>query len=354
VKSQQKTKTVAAPSDSASSVSSAQVEPARELVLLAGGDVNLGRAVGQRILRGAAGDTFASLAADVASADLTFVNLESPLSEQHGETQSPEHKLVFTGPPGGADLLKAAGIGLVSVANNHLWDYGERGFRETLANLERVGIAAAGASRNPAKLWEPVRLTVRGVRVALFAVTGIWNQGPLERHEARDRVANARDPRLLAAITAERPHVDVLLVSHHGGEEYVGTPAVGVIEQMRSWLRAGADAVLGHHPHVLQGVFFEARKPALASLGNLVFGARSDDPATGLSALARLRFRPGQPATLELCAYYIFGDVPRRFRGRAGAAGAESVRQRVRNLSAGFGRPQLGPVDEHGCFTVAP
>lgn len=342
---------LASPSSSTAADAAA---PSAEFVLLAGGDVNLGRSVGQRILRHGAPDTFAGLAPDLSRADVSFVNLESTLSEQHGETQSPHHKLVFTGPPAGAELLRNAGIRFVSVANNHQWDYGERGFLETLANLERVGVVAVGGVRDPSKLWEPARFSVHGLRVALFAVTGIWNQGPLARHVARDRIAAADDPHLLEAMRAVRPQVDVLLVSHHGGEEYVSTPATSVSTLVRTLLRAGADVVLGHHPHVLQGVLFEGGRPGLLSLGNLVFGARSDDPSTGISALARLRFRRGAPTAVELCPYYIFGDIPRRFVGPKSRAGAEAVRQRVRNTSLGFGKLRLGEIDGYGCFSVEP
>ena len=103
----------------------------------------MGRSCGKRLLSKPDYDPFLGVARLWADADLRFVNLESGLSEQHGETQSPLHGLVFTGPPAGAEALLRARVDVVSTANNHAWDYARRGFFETLENLDRVGVAHA-------------------------------------------------------------------------------------------------------------------------------------------------------------------------------------------------------------------
>ena len=162
----------AAPSSS-SSPSTAGSEPAGKadkLVILAGGDVNLGRSCGQRILKDPSYNPFSELGPLFSSADLRFVNLESQLSDQGGETQSRINRLIFTGPPGGADVLKNAGIDLVSLANNHAWDYGKKAFLETLSNLEHAGVPFVGASRERGRQYEPTILSVKGWRIAWFAV----------------------------------------------------------------------------------------------------------------------------------------------------------------------------------------
>ena len=113
-------------------------------MLAAGGDVNFGRECGQAILRDISYAPFADLNEAWTSADVRFVNLESQLSDQHGLTQSPTHRLIFTGPPGGADVLANARVSLVSTANNHAWDFGKSALFETIANLERAEIAGNG------------------------------------------------------------------------------------------------------------------------------------------------------------------------------------------------------------------
>jgi hypothetical protein len=91
-------------------------------VLLAGGDVNLGRSVGRRILSDAVFDPFERLRPLLERAHVRFSNLESPLSDQDGETRHPTRPLSFSGPPEGARLLASAPFDVVSVANNHIWD----------------------------------------------------------------------------------------------------------------------------------------------------------------------------------------------------------------------------------------
>jgi hypothetical protein len=116
--------------------SAAPATPARDRVtLIAAGDACFGRLVGQEILKDPTFNPFTSSAALLESADIRFVNMESQLSDQKGETQSPTQKLVFTGPPGGADALARGHIDIVSAANNHMWDYGRNAFFETLDNL---------------------------------------------------------------------------------------------------------------------------------------------------------------------------------------------------------------------------
>jgi poly-gamma-glutamate synthesis protein (capsule biosynthesis protein) len=106
------------------------------LVVVAGGDVSFGRECGQELLADANYNPLEPLAPVLDSADLRLVNLESTLTDQGGLTQSPKNRLIFTGPPEGALSLARAGIDVVSVANNHAWDFHEAGFRETLGYLD--------------------------------------------------------------------------------------------------------------------------------------------------------------------------------------------------------------------------
>ncbi len=165
---------------------------------------------------------FAGLTEAWTSADARFVNLESQLSDQHGLTQSPSHRLIFTGPPGGAEVLAKAGVSLVSTANNHAWDFGKSALFETIANLERAQVAFAGTGRDAEQAYRPAVLRVKGRSIAVFAVTQVWNQPPFDTHEGKDFVAWANVDKLKAGIERARREHDFVLVSYHGGEEYVG------------------------------------------------------------------------------------------------------------------------------------
>ncbi len=338
------------------SVEAAPAAPAApaELVMIAGGDVNLGRAQGQMILEDPAYDPFRHVRPWLAAADLRFVNLESQLSDQKGETQSPHHKLVFTGPPGGADVLKAAAIDIVSLANNHAWDYRRRGFEETLANLERVGIRYTGVSKERGKHYEPTLLSVKGFRIAFFAVTHIWNAGRYSTHPGRHHVAWANWGRLAKNVARAHAESDLVVLSYHGGVEYKDTPYPPQKRFIAAAMDSGhVDVLISHHPHVPRGVGWFDGKPALYSLGNLVFGKRSDNRWERTSMMARLTFRkrPGKrPSTrVQLCGYDLKGHTPHPF-GTDEAKRSE-LSTHIREISKPLGGADIGDVED-GCFEV--
>jgi poly-gamma-glutamate synthesis protein (capsule biosynthesis protein) len=329
-----------------------------ELTLIAGGDVCFGRELGQALLQDPDYDPFASMAPLFASADVRFVNLESQLSDQRGETQSKHHPLVFTGPPAGADALARAGVRIVSTANNHMWDYGERAFFETLANLKRAGVTYAGAGRNHRETYSPVTLDIEGFRVAVLAVTDIWNQGSLARHAARPYVASA-DANALA-VTARKlkaeQKADAVIVSYHGGVEYAGDPLPDTRALANLVIDWGADVFLGHHPHVVQGIELRHGKAIFYSLGNFLMNINAEYPDTGLGALARIRFRRGGASTFEVCPIRSggMGAVPLAADPEREATSAAFL-ERIRRVSARFSHaPEVGPFAPDGCAPLLP
>jgi len=320
-------------------------------VIAFGGDVNLGRACGQKLLTDSNYDPLRGINRVWADADARFVNLESPLSEQRGETQSPFHALVFTGPPSGADALARANVTLVSTANNHAWDYTKRGLVETLENLERVTILHAGTGRTEDEAYRPLVLQVRGLTITLVALTHVWNLGVFSEEEARHHVAWAEDPRIDTVLRDARKHSDFVIVSYHGGEEYLAAPPTRTRKLVNHLMRLGVDAIIGHHPHVPQGIAWFGARPVLYSLGNLVFDARKDLPWTHSSFIARLRFERGMPVQVEACPYRINGYEPTAL-GEPDAARA--FEDQLLTLSASVGGSEGGGVDAQGCFPVTP
>ncbi len=235
---------------------------------LALGDVNLGREAGQEILKGDTLYPFAATYDTIASYDLVFANLECTLSEQHGETQHPKNNLIFTGPPGGAESLRKAGIHVVSTANNHALDYGVRAHGQTIENLRRADIAFAGTAPDSAHLFDPAIITRHGIRFAFFACTDVMN--------ITDRlwlryVAQADTGKMLPRIRAYRDSVDFIVVSYHGGVEYAERPSSRSLGFSRALVEGGADLVLGHHPHVSYGLEKIGKRYIVQSLGNFVF-----------------------------------------------------------------------------------
>lgn len=236
--------------------------------LVAYGDVNLGRTLGQRILNGAVDHPFAKYDLRKDSADIVFLNLESPLSDQGGETVSPKSNIVFTGPPEGARTLRNAGVTVVSTANNHALDYGVSALDETIRYLHEQNILHAGTSTSPDSLFLPVWIEKNNIKIAIFAVSAFVNFAPKGWERC---VAPADTGRLFPAMRAVRDTTDVMVVSYHGGIEYTDAPAPTTERFSEQCIDAGADIVLGHHPHVTFGVHRHGKGIAVHSLGNFIF-----------------------------------------------------------------------------------
>ncbi len=321
-------------------------------VIVAGGDVNFGRECGQAILQDPHYDPFRFMGPLWGDADLRFVNLESQLSDQDGETQSPRNRLVFTGPPGGAVTLAQAGIAVVSTANNHAWDYGRGALFETLDNLARAHVEKAGTGRTLAEAYEPAVVTVRDHRVAVVAVTQIWNDGPIEQHEGRNYVAWARLGRVQAALERARHEADFVILSYHGGVEYVDAPTDATRRFIDGALKTGlVDVVIGHHPHVPQGVTFRRGRPVFYSLGNFVFAGHTWAPWTLVGFVARLELGAGGALAVSACPFALDGHVPKPIG--PGDAQSGAARAHLIETSTAVGGVNVGVADARGCFPLA-
>jgi poly-gamma-glutamate capsule biosynthesis protein CapA/YwtB (metallophosphatase superfamily) len=238
------------------------------ITLLAFGDINLGRMIGQRIINGDIDFPFGKIDFSKDSADIIFANLESQISDQKGETVSPLSNVVFTAPPEAALSLRNAGITIVSTANNHAFDYGMNAAYETLDHLTKQNILFVGTSHNQQNVFQPLIVEEKTIKIAIFAVTEFVNFNP----KGWQTVAAAIDTvQLWSEITKIRDSVDVIIMSCHGGDEYTTRPTT-TIRQFAEWCAAhGVDIFLGHHPHVTHGVDTASGKIIVHSLGNFVF-----------------------------------------------------------------------------------
>ncbi len=235
--------------------------------LLVFGDVNLGRAVGQEILRGNLDYPFEHVVDSLRKADIVFVNLESQLSDQKGITEHPKYNMVFTGPPGGAAALKRANISVVSTANNHAYDYGIRALRETIENLQTAGVSYVGTSVDSVGETAAAVVEQGGTKFGFLAYTQFVNP----KGNWGGRIALYEAERVRRDIEALRAAVDFVVVSYHAGAEYVDAPSPQLQKEFRYLVECGADLVVGHHPHYVQGIQRYRGKLVLYSLGNFVF-----------------------------------------------------------------------------------
>lgn len=210
----------------------------------------------------------------LAAADLTFANLETPITL---EAPRGTGSFRFNAPPASVKALKRAGIDVVSFANNHVYDQGRGGFRESMDLLDLLGMPFAGAGRTRAEAYQPRIFEINGMRIAVLAFTELLNDLPLD--EAPDRAPHVAmfDIKLAEkAVRAAAKQADAVIVSAHWGTEYVQKPGKYQVDKAHRMIAAGAIAVLGHHPHVLQPIeLYRAgkweREGVIAySLGNFI------------------------------------------------------------------------------------
>jgi poly-gamma-glutamate capsule biosynthesis protein CapA/YwtB (metallophosphatase superfamily) len=327
------------------------------LRLLAAGDVSFGRLVGQMLLRNPELALFASMDPLFRSTDVRFVNLEGPISDRGTETVSQHNNLVFNGPPISARVLARAGIDIVSTANNHAWDYGEKGLLETLTWLEKEKVLHVGAGATLERAWEPVLFERSGFRLAFVAINDIWNQPHVPGHSARDRVAGMDQDKLVRIVRElrERKDVDIIAVSYHGGVEYQDEPLTRTRDVAIAAIDAGADVFLGHHPHVVQGLSFHRDRPIVYSLGNLLMRMTSAHPATQMGLAVKVEFERGNSPRLFACPVRIFGVDPIPLGNDPQRKSYEApFMQRLQSVTRRVGKAIVNPFDADGCARVVP
>lgn len=259
-----------APAVAASVSTAPQPVTKQQFTMIAVGDIMTDRNVGGAIERNGARSILEKVRDLTRSADVSFANLECPLS-----TKGPHapRDCVFRARPETVGVLTDGGFDVVSLANNHTLNAGREGILQTLDVLDKHGILYCGARRDREKGGEAAVVEVgQGpVRVAFIAATDLSFE-----HGSYNKVDPERAV-LAAQIQAAKAQADVVCVSVHWGDEYQSMPNQRQKNTARAAIRAGADLVLGHHPHTLQGLEVYQGKPILYSMGNFVFDQREGE-----------------------------------------------------------------------------
>lgn len=240
----------------------------RSWTLLAGGDVLMDRSEAAGL------DPFVGMVPALASADLALVNVEMAITTRGTPARKP---FVFRAPTSAAATIASAGVDVVSLANNHARDYGKIGLLDTVAALDEVGVISVGAGATAADAYAHRIVEIPGgPRVAFIGVTQVVPTGFSATHR-RAGVAGAsgQRERVLAHVRMAAEDADVVVVSVHWGIERDSCPSVTQRALARHLLGAGATAVIGHHPHVLQPVVTTEGQLVAYSLGNFVWRTRA-------------------------------------------------------------------------------
>ena len=239
------------------------------------------------------------------SADIFMLNNEFTYSERG--TPVPGKDWTFRATPGRVEQLVNLGVDLVGLANNHAFDWGEDALLDTMATLDEAGIDRVGAGENLAEAMEAVYYTLGGRTFAIVAATAPAVEKPGASEGGMTRAATETEPGVLAtydpadcleAIRTAKASSDYVFVYVHWGTEMTTVLDPEQKELARAYIDAGADAVIGNHPHILQGFEYYQGKPVLYSMGNFWFNSKkretcllefSIDPA---SLETQVRFLP--------------------------------------------------------------
>jgi poly-gamma-glutamate capsule biosynthesis protein CapA/YwtB (metallophosphatase superfamily) len=226
-------------------------------------------------------------------ADVSVINLETPITSLRFPARG---ELVFNAPPAMVQALAAVGVTVATFANNHSKDQDLRGIKETRKHLAGAGLLAAGAGANLREAWEPLCFEKHGLTLCFLAFTRFMNglhndddrkkpQVPIVDYDLDRSTGGISERQLLKKVREVAARCDALFVTPHWGEEYFLEPLQSDRRLARALIDAGAVAVIGNHPHVLQAVETYVRpdgREALVaySLGNLVSSQGSDDMDT--------------------------------------------------------------------------
>ncbi|WP_184842958.1 CapA family protein [Allocatelliglobosispora scoriae] len=241
---------------------------------------------------------FGPIATVLAAADLTVVNLESAVTTRGVPEPKTFH---FRAPASAYTALKAAGVDIASVANNHALDYGRVGLADTLALADRARFPVVGAGRDAATAFTPKITTVGGTRIALLGVSQVaelWRSW--RATAAQPGIAMARDTAWATeAVRAARKVADVVVVYvHWASPEGQVCPTTEMRDLATALSRAGADAVVGTHGHILLGGGWLGRTYVHYGLGNFLWWR--DDAASNDTGVLQLTLTAGRITGADL------------------------------------------------------
>ena len=245
----------------------------RSVTLAFAGDVHFESPIRER-LEAAPASVLAPMAPVLRRADVAMVNLETAVTER-GEPADKE--FVFRAPATAFEALRAGGVDVATVANNHGMDYGPVGLRDTLVAAKRSRVPVVGAGWNDTQAYAPYRVTVKGQRIAIIGATQVlddhliraWSAGP-----GKLGLASAKNvPRLVRAVREARATSDTVVVYLHWGLELSSCPTAQQRSLADRLAAAGADVVVGSHAHVLLGAGRKRGMLVAYGLGNFVFYA---------------------------------------------------------------------------------
>ena len=276
-------------------------EENKEVKMIAVGDIMLSRVVEQKMMEYSDYKyPFLKTAEITSAADLVFGNLETAIIPgriiKSGE-------MVFRTDPKAVEGLKFAGFNILSLANNHIMNFGKAGLESTVKILDENNILHIGAGITEEDIYKPGIKNINGTKFAFFAFT--YNFDQRKSFGEIYGVADMEIEKMKEIIGKAKLENDIMIVSMHAGTEYAISPNKQQKEFARSAIDAGADLVIGHHPHVVQTVEKYKNGYIIYSLGNFVFDQMWSDE-TRLGAMAEIIFKDKKVESVKFIPIKIY------------------------------------------------
>lgn len=205
------------------------------------------------------------------TSDITMVNLEFPFSTRG--VQMEDKQYTFRADPARASILTEMGVDIVSLANNHTLDFGTEALLDTITTLNENNILSVGAGEDLKAAKRPSTITINGRNIAFLGASRVIPKTDWNATIYSPGVFTTYDPSLLIEeIKIAKQSNDLVVVYVHWGIERKEYPEEYQRTMAKQYIDAGADLVIGSHPHVLQGIEYYNGKPIVYSLGNFIFG----------------------------------------------------------------------------------
>lgn len=262
-----------------------------------------------------AGDDFDYAFADAGwfgAADATMLNLENAVTDRGYQVPK---QFNFRMPPGYTQVLLNGGVDIVNLANNHVWDYGVVGLQDTIAYLDAAGIKHVGAGETEEAAAEPAIIEVKGKKIGFL---GFYFDG-----------GNVEE-----SVAYLKQKADLVVVNFHWGTERNNYPDFYQVDLAHKAIDAGADLVIGHHPHVLQGMERYKGGVIAYSLGNFIFGGNNRRQHDTVIFQLIIRGNEKIPVIIPV---RVSDWQPHRLTGEEGRLVIDSVRE----YSSGFSEPLI-------------